>query len=334
MVALVALLAQLSFAQRLRMSTGGSALHDEQAILGAVQEGRYMDGLKLVKTAAARANVFGVERETINLYAAIALFWLEVGNLPQSRLALDAAKQLADSDLESTIARIPWEVDGQRARAALLLDEGEYEGAFHDAVDRYKKGAGIPLTKVGAYRFALAAQAQLRLGNVTQASELAAKALRFVPKKNKKLLLYVPRVLYITCLVEGYQGKFVEAEELCRRGLSLVETYGIQSRDVSLGYLALAEVMWLKRDLPSAREAAVKSVALTHNMFGETHQDLIEGLKLLSLIAAQEGKPEDAKVFARDARIRAAALFGEGSTGLRMLTQALKDSSASGSQLK
>lgn len=325
MVALAALLASLSVAQGIRMTTGGSALHDEEAILGAVQEGRYTDGLKLVKTAAARANAFGVERETINLDAAIALFWMEVGNLPQAHLALDTAKKVADSDFQSTIARLPWEIAGQRTRAALLLDEGEYEGAFHDAVDRYGKGARVSLTEVGGYRVALAAQAQLRLGNIPQASELAAKALRVVPKNSKKLLIYVPRTLYASCLVASYQGKYVEAEELCRRGLSFVEPFGIQSRDVSLGYLALAEGMWLKRDLPSAREAAVKSIALTRKMFGESHQDLIEGLKFLALIAAQEGKTEDAEVFAHDARIRAAALFGEGSPGLRILTMALKE---------
>lgn len=325
MVALAALLAQLSAAQGLRMTTGGSALHDEQAILGAVQEGRYTDGLKLVKTAAARANAFGVERETINLDAAIALFWMEVGNLPQTHLALDAAKKVAGSNLQSAIARLPWEIAGQRTRAALLLDEGEYEGAFHDAVDRYGKGAGVSLTEVGGYRVALAAQAQLRLGNIPQASELAAKALRVVPKNSKKLLIYVPRTLYASCLVASHQGKYVEAEDLCRRGLSLVEPYGIYSRDVSLGYLALAEVFWLKRDLPSARHAAVKSVELSRDMFGETHQDLIAGLKLLALITAQEGKTEDAAVFAHDARIRAVTLFGERSTGLRILTEELKE---------
>ncbi len=103
----------------------------------------------------------------------------------------------------------------------------------------------------------------------------------------------------------------------------MVEPYGIRSRDVSLGYLALGEAYLESGDLARSRESTLKSINQTEELFGNKHQDMVDALRLIALVDLKQNKKVDALSHARDAVRIATAVFGENSPGLIDLTLTL-----------
>ena len=88
---------------------------------------------------------------------------------------------------------------------------------------------------------------------------------------------------------------------------------GRPKRDLSLGYLVLAEVRLRAGNLQASRAAAMKSLALTKTLFGQTHQDAVKALELISLADFKSGKVPQAQTEARRALALAATVFGSDS---------------------
>ena len=149
------------------------------------------------------------------------------------------------------------------------------------------------------------------MGKLPEAQELALNAAKAVSTKPRKLPVFAPRILYAACVVEAHEGRFRDAQAFCRRGLEIANLTKIETRDLSLGYLALAEVYLQAGDLTRSRESALKSVALTVKLFGWKHQDMLDALEVLTQVSQGEGKATEACVRARDSATVAKALFSE-----------------------
>jgi tetratricopeptide (TPR) repeat protein len=199
-----------------------------------------------------------------------------------------------------------------------LLAQGDWEAAASMAIkaareSSYRKAKSVVL----AYCRSLEALARLRSGDLKRAEKLIRDALRDVPMSNDSEPIFASRTLFAGCVIESHLARYPEAQELCRRGLEVIEKKKIDSRDVSLAYLARAESYFLSGDLARSRESIAKSMDHTANMFQPRHQDTVSALELLARVDLKEAKPAEALAHAKSALDMALEVFGEGAGGTR-----------------
>lgn len=210
----------------------------------------------------------------------------------------------------------------ERERAALLLATGEYERAAAAAAAMYKPATTVGL--LAAYTKSIEAEARFRLGDLAKAAAMVKVADEALGKKSQSLpLYYVPRILYTACLVESRGASPVDAEAECQRGLTLAQKNPNSRRDVSLGYLALAEARLARNDTLGSREAASHGLELTLQLFGTNHQDAARAHQILAQTDLREGNAAAARSHAEAAIKIGLVVFGDPSPKLAELKREL-----------
>jgi hypothetical protein len=189
-----------------------------------------------------------------------------------------------------------------RERAALMLARGDYKASAAQGIEAYNFAIQDNVyASRRAYTGSIAAEALLRSGDIVRARQYVDLSLRAVPKRTRKANFFIPRVFYTACLFASYSGSTGNSESTCLRGLAMAESSGRSNRDLSLGYLVLAEVRLKTENLQASRAAAVESLAVTKSLFGQTHQDAVKALELMSLADFKTGKIPVAQTEAKSA---------------------------------
>lgn len=276
-----------------------------------VDQGEYVNASRFASSLLERLQTWGPDRESVLVLTHIGRSQVEVGRLADAVKVLGQANALAP-----TIPNNSYDPALFRETAVLQLQAGEYQAAANTAAKaaHLADDQNQERIRVGYCR-SLEALALLRLGKPADAELLSLKAVKACPKKAGKYFVFAPRILYTACLVASHQEKFADAEEYCRRGLEIAQQWKRENRDLSLGYLALAEAYLEAGDLTRSRQAADKNVEITARLFGEQHQDMVQALGLLAQISAKQGNMSDACTEAERALKIATALFGAGSAG-------------------
>lgn len=203
-----------------------------------------------------------------------------------------------------------------REKAACYYAAGEYDAASLAAAKAYQLSNEHDYYRIRAeYCRSVQALALLRAGNIIEAEKQALAAVRVAPKKPGKHLVFAPRILYTACVVESHAGKMADAAAFCNLGLEIAAASKLETRDLSLGYLSLAEAQLQAGDLVRSREAALKSADLSTKLFGTEHQDMVDALDLLAMISLREGDKAAARARVTEATKIATTLFGAGSPG-------------------
>jgi tetratricopeptide (TPR) repeat protein len=285
-----------------------------------LDQGEYTYAARSAASLLERLHVWGPDREAILVLTHIGRSQVEMGRFSEALKVLSQANALA-----STIPYYFYDPALFRETALLQLEAGEYQAAANTAAKAVKlaQDHNQERLRVGYCR-SIEAMALLRLGKPDDAELLSLKAVKACPKKAGKYFVFAPRILYTACLVASHQEKYADAEEYCRRGLEIAQQWKRENRDLSLGYLALAEAYLEAGDLARSREAATKNVEMTARLFGEQHQDMVQALGLLARISAKQGNMADACTQANRAVKIATALFGAGSTGAAGPVRALR----------
>jgi tetratricopeptide (TPR) repeat protein len=284
-----------------------------------LNRGEYEHAAKLANLIFERFQVWAPNDQRVAFLAYIGRAQVETGRLGEAAHVLGMAEELS-----SRIWNNHYEVALFREMAALHYALGEYDATAAAAAkaDRFSKERNYPKIRTG-YLQSIEALALLRIGKLNDAELLALSAVKNCPKKADKYVVEVPRVLYTACLVESHLGNYADAESYCRRGLEMATSSKRENRDLSLGYLALAEASLQAGDLPRSHEATLKSTDLTRQLFGTEHQDMVSGLGLLAQVIAREGNATDACARAKEAVSIATVLFGKGSPGVAGATSVL-----------
>jgi tetratricopeptide (TPR) repeat protein len=289
-----------------------------------LDQGEYVYAARSAASLLERLHVWGPDREAILVLTHIGRSQVELGRFGEAVKMLSQANALA-----STIPYNFYDPALFRETAVLQLEAGEYQAAASTAAKavHLANDQNQERIRVGYCR-SIEAMALLRLGKPGDAELLSLKAVKACPKKAGNYFVFAPRILYTACLVESHQEKYANAEEYCRRGLDIAQQWKRENRDLSLGYLALAEAYLEAGDLARSREAAAKNVEITARLFGEQHQDMVHALGLLAQISAKQGNMSDACTQAERAVKIATALFGSGSAGAAGPVRALRQMGA------
>jgi len=281
-----------------------------------IGEGKYQDAYDFIKSGALKYEA--QQRVSATYYAGFGKFFLEVGKPKDAGEALRIADTASGQSGESTHFSL-------REQAAYQLAQGDFSAAASTAAKAYRESSYRRVRDIVLeYCRGLEALARLRSGDLPRAEKLIRDALRSVPKDNDSEPLFAPRVLFAGCIIESHAGKFQEAQELCRRGLEVVEKKKIDSRDVSLAHLALAESYFLSGDLERSHEMAEKSMEHTARMFQPKHQDTVSALELLARVDMKAAKPTEAIAHAKAAVEMATEIFGAGAGGTKGPMQTLQ----------
>jgi tetratricopeptide (TPR) repeat protein len=289
-----------------------------------VNEGEYEHAAQLAKLLFEELKMWGRDEHSVLSLAYIGKAQTELGHLG------DAVNTLGLADaLSSSLGTTYYDATLRRETAALYYALAGYHEAAAGAAKavRLSQERNSPKIRV-AYCKSIEALALLRIGKLSEAELLAASAVKECPKKPGRSPLFAPRILYAACVVESHAGNFADAEAYCRRGLDIASQSKRETRDLSLGYLALAEAQLEAGDLAQSREAATQGRDLTVKMFGEQHQDMVQALGLLAKVSAKEGNMTHACANASRAVKLAAALFGERSPGAAGPIRALREMDA------
>jgi tetratricopeptide (TPR) repeat protein len=213
-----------------------------------------------------------------------------------------------------------------RERAALMLARGDYKASAAQGIEAYNFAIQDNVyASRRAYTGSIAAEALLRSGDIVSARQYLDLSLKAVPKRARKASFFIPRVFYTACLVASYSGSTGNSESTCLRGLAMAASSGKPNRDLSLGYLVLAEVRLRAGKLQASRADALESLVITKALFGETHQDTVKALELMSLADFKIGKVPQAQTEARGALALAATVFGADSKRSKELAATLRD---------
>jgi len=274
-----------------------------------IGEGKYQDAYEFIKAGIEKNEV--TKAYSATFYAGLGTFFIEVGQIK------DAAETLKVADAVSSRTGLGNSYTA-RAMTVLLLAQGDFNGAANWAgksvrESSYRGARNIEI----AYCRSLEALARLRSGDLKRAAKLIGDALKDVPDDNDADPLFASRVLFTACLIESHQARYKEAQEYCRRGLEVVEKKKIDSRDVSLAHLAMAESYFLGGDMAKSREFITKSMDHTSGKLKSTHQDMVSALELLARVDLKEAKPADAQAHAQSAFDMAVTIFGEGAGGTK-----------------
>jgi len=302
----------------LLMTATSSAQSEEEYFDGPqidklIGEGKYQDAYDFIKFGVQKNNA--QQRISATYYAGYGKFYLEVGMLTDAAEALKIAAKASGLTGQS----VPFTL---RQQADYQLTQGDYAAAASTAAKAYRESS-YRKTKANikdivlSYCRSLEALARLRAGDLERAGKIIGEALRDVPKNNDSEPLFASRVLFAGCIIESHRGNFQQAQELYRRGMDVLEKKKVDSRDVSLGQLALAESYFLSGDLAQSRQFAEKSMEHTAKMFQANHQDTVTALELLARIDVKESKLAEAMTHAKAAVDMAVAVFGEGGGGTK-----------------
>lgn len=285
----------------------GGAIRLEELI----DEGKYQAAFDTFQSDVAKAALQWLDPSEMLPYR--AKLSVEVGALQQAVLIFKRAEP----------AMYP--PTAAREHAALLLALRDYAEAAKTASKAYRLCIEGGYLKIRiAYCKSIEAEARLRLGDVSAADQSVRTSLELVRKSGDlPPFFYAPRIFYTACLVESCGPTPGDAEAECGRGLALAEKTGMMRRDVSLGYLALAEVRLRGGNLAGAGEAASHSLELTRKLFGAKHQDAVRALQVLAQADLGEGKSAAARSRAEEAVDAALGVFGDGSPSLAQLRQDL-----------
>jgi ATP/maltotriose-dependent transcriptional regulator MalT len=281
-----------------------------------IGEGRYQEAYDFIAAGVQMSNA--QQRVSATYYAGFGKFFLEVGRPMDAAEALKAADRASAQSGESAHFYL-------REQAAYQLAQGDCAAAASTAAKAYRESSYRRVKDIVlAYCRSLEALARLRSGDLQRAEKLIRETLRDVPKDNDSEPLFASRVLFAGCIIESHRGNYQEGQELCRRGLEVLEKKKIDSRDVSLADLAMAESYFLSGDLARSREFAEKSMEHTAKMFQPKHQDTVAALELLARVDLKEAKPADAVAHAEAAVDMAMAVFGKGAGGTKGPMQTLQ----------
>jgi len=289
-----------------------------------VNEGEYEHAAQLAKLLFEQLKMWGRDEHSVLSLAYIGNAQTELGHLG------DAVNTLGLADaLSSSLGSTYYDATLRRETAALYYALAGYDEAAANAAKavRLSQERNSPKIRV-AYCKSIEALALLRIGKLSEAELLVASAVKECPKKPGKSPVFAPRILYAACVVESHAGNFADVEAYCRRGLDIASQSKRETRDLSLGYLALAEAQLQAGDLAHSREAATKGRDLTVKLFGEQHQDMVQALSLLAKVSAKEGNMADACADANRAVKIATALFGANSPGAAGPIRALHEMGA------
>jgi tetratricopeptide (TPR) repeat protein len=287
-----------------------------------IGQGKYPETIKLLKEAIDRFDKARQGGATAAYFAYLGALGADAGQFK------DADQLLKSAENYSTKAEDEWDAVVSREQAALHLERGEYDAALKSAKRAYDcfGSSGDSFTYLrAAYCQSLAAEAQLGLGKTDQAETLARDALKVVPKKETEKSFIAPRILYAACRVETRRANFAEAEQLCLGGVAMAGNAGAGSRNVALGYLALAELYLQQGDLAKAAESGKKCLAQTEQTFGSQHQDAMQALEVLARVNMKQGNPEEAELHAKLAVEVAKALFGDSGAPAKAARQTLNE---------
>ncbi len=244
--------------------------------------GEYEQALKL-----ARRNLQRTDFDKTLVVPYIAALFIDTGRLQDAESVLNSAG--SSSIFASEIGRAAI----ARERAALFLACQKYDLAATEAIKAYRLAQEDSLTEVRmAYAGSIAAEALVRLGDLDDARYLAHQILKAVPRGVKRARFFVPRILYAAALVETYAGSPERAEAICLRGVSFSEKGSSQTRDVSLGYLVLAEIRLKAANMTGSIDAAQHAMFLTERLFGPAHQDIFRARDVL--LQALDKRPGEA----------------------------------------
>ncbi len=289
-----------------------------------IGEGRYEEAFEFLKAGIQKNET--LQTYSATFYAGLGKFYMEVG---RPKDAIEALK-VAD-----TVAARTGRGNGFAARemAAYQLAQGDFGAAASSATKAtrefsYRKADKIVL----AFCRSLEAMARLRSGDLKRAETLIREALRDVPNGSDGPPFFASRILFAACVIESHNSNYEDAREFCRRGLEILDSKKIDSRDLSLGHLALAESYLLSGDLTQCREFAAKSMEHTAKTFQANHPDTVSALVLLARADLKDAKPADALVHAKAAADMAAVVFGEGAGGTRAPRQVLQAASKGSSK--
>jgi tetratricopeptide (TPR) repeat protein len=281
-----------------------------------IGEGKYQEAYEFIAAGVQKSNA--EQRISATFYSGFGKFFLEVGKPMDAASALQVAETASARTGESQHFYL-------REQAAYQLAQGDYASAATMAAKAYRESSYRKVRDIIlGYCRSLEALARLRSGDLPRAEKLIREALGDVPKDNDSEPLFASRVLFAGCIIESHRGNYQEAQELCRRGMVVLEKKKIDSRDVSLAHLALAESYFLSGDLARSREFAEKSMEHTAKMFQPKHQDTVTALELLARVDLKEAKPADALAHAKAALDMAVAVFGEGAGGTKDPAQILQ----------
>jgi tetratricopeptide (TPR) repeat protein len=289
-----------------------------------VSEWEYGHAAQLAKLLFERLQIREHDDQSVLSLAYIGKTQTEIGRLGEAVNALGMAEALS-----SRIGTTYYDATLSREAAALYYALAGYDEAAASAAKavRLSQEHNSPRIRT-AYCKSIEALALLRIGKLSEAEILSLSAVKECPKKTGKYFVYEPRILDTACLVESHLGNYADAEAYCRRGLEIAAQSKRETRDLSLGYLALAEAELEASDLAHSREAATRSRDLTAKLFGEQHQDMVQALGLLAKVSAKEGDMADACAHANRAVKIATALFGAGSPGVAVPMRALRQMDA------
>ncbi len=281
-----------------------------------IGEGKYQEAYDFIKAGVQKNEAKQLVSATY--YTGFCKFFLEVG------MPMDAGKALEVADRAASRSGVSNHFT-LREQAAYQLAQGDYSAAASTAAKAYRESSYRKVKDIVlGYCRSLEALARRRSGDLVRAEKLIREALRDVPADNNSEPLFASRVLFAGCLIESHRASYEEARELCRRGLEVVEKKKIDSRDVSLAHLALAESYLLSGDLTRSREFAEKAMEHTTRLFQAKHQDNVSALDLLARVDLNEARPADAVAHAKAAVDMAVAIFGAGAGGTKGPQQTLQ----------
>jgi tetratricopeptide (TPR) repeat protein len=269
-------------------------------------QGRNLEAIKLAKSMFNRMPL--VAEDQVLLLGYLGRVCTEIGLIGKASTFFTPAEVMS-----SQLPTGYHELVLFREKAAFSYAVGHYEDAAKAADKAYHLGARGALR--AEYSHGIQALALLRLGNLPDAEKAVLSAMKAVPKNLGKYPVYGPRILYAACIVESHAGKGADAETFCNRGLEMVARYKRETRDLSLGYLAIAEAQLQAGDLAHSRKSAQKAADLTRKLFGTQHQDMVAALDLLALISLKQGDAAAARACVAESVKIATSLFGEGSVG-------------------
>lgn len=304
------------------LSWSQQQLHQDEIFAGPhidilIGAGRYQEAYEFLKNGIEKNNAQKTYSATY--YAGLGKLCMEMGKLKDAAEALKVAETISS---QTGLAND----STAREKAAFLLAQGDYSAAATSAGKAARESSYLKLKAIVlAYCRSLEAMARLRSGDLKRAEKLIGDALRDVPKDNNSEPLFASRVLFAGCLIASHRASYQEAQELCRRGLEVLERKKIDSRDVSLAHLEMAESCFPSGDLARSRESATKSMEHTARMFQPEHQDTVSALDLLARVDLKEAKLADAQAHAKAAVDMAVAIFGEGAGGTKAPQQTLQE---------
>jgi tetratricopeptide (TPR) repeat protein len=282
-----------------------------------IGEGKYEEAFEFLKAGIEKNNT--LQTYSATYYAGLGKFYMEVGRPKDAGEALKVAE---------TVSSRTGLGNGFTARemAAFLLMQGDYGAAASWATKAIRESSYRKADKIVlAFCRSLEAMARLRSGDLKRAETLIREALRDVPKSRDAPPLFASRTLFAACVIESHRANYEEAQDLCRRGLKVLENKKVDSRDISLAHLALAESHFLSGDFARSRESLTKSMEHTAEMFQPQHQDTVSALDLMARVDLKEAKLADALAHAKAAVDMAVAIFGEGAGGTKGAKRTLQE---------